>query len=256
MNNILITGSNGFIGKNLKSELENFSDIKIFEFNRNDTISYLDNIIEEIDFIFHFAGEVRPTSSDEEFNKSHGVLTKNIISLLEKKNLKIPILLTSSTHASTAKNAYGKTKRDTEDLIIEYGERNDVSVLIYRLFHVFGEGCKINYNSVISTWIYNSINNLELNIFDREIKMRYIYVHDLINNFIKELNIGDKNSDINKVFYEVPLYYDTTLGNVVDYLEEFKKNIKNNTYKIEDNNFKSKLFKVYQSYLGALGKKD
>ncbi len=244
--NILITGSKGFIGKNLRNQLSINKDFKIVEFNREDSFEYLKTCIKNIDFIYHLAGEVRPTSTDEEFMLSHNTLTNKLIEIMEKNNIKVPIVLASTKHASNPQNMYGKTKLDTENIIREYGKRNNVSTVIYRLSHVFGEGCKPNYNSVISTWIYNSINNLEINIFNRDIKMRYVYVQDISKDFINRIN--DNSTD--KVFYELTNFFDTTLGEVVDYIYEFKNNINNDKYYIqEDNEFKKKLFDVYKSYI-------
>lgn len=251
--NILITGSKGFIGKNLKKELLNNRDINIFEFNRDDSFDSLNEIIKDLDFIFHFAGEVRPSSSSEDFVSSHNTLTIQIIKCIESNNCRIPILFTSSKHASNPKNIYGQTKQETEDIIKEYSSRNDVPIYIYRLPHVFGEGCKSNYNSVISTWINNSIRDLEINIFDRNIIMKYVYVQDVIKDFIKKININKKD----KIFHEIEPHYDTTLGEVVDYITEFKLNINNEKYFIiENNEFKKKLFLVYRFYKNELLNKE
>lgn len=244
--NILITGSKGFIGKNLKKELLNLSYIDIYEFNRCDSFASIEDIIGKIDFIFHLAGEVRPTSSDEEFIASHNNLTTQLINIIEKNNKKIPILLTSSKHASNPNNMYGLSKKETEDIIKEYGDKNKVSVMIYRLSHVFGEGCKPNYNSVISTWIYNSINDLEFNVFDRKIPMKYLYVQDIVQDFIQRI----ENHPLKEIYYDIDDSYDTTLGEVIDYLNEFKLNINNENYHPEKNNiFKVKLYNVYLDYL-------
>ena len=250
MKNILITGSNGFIGKNLKQQLLKLNDINIYEFNRYDTIEDIEKYIKNIDFIFHLAGEVRPDSSEDEFNNSHGVLTKQIIDILQKYKLNIPILLASSKHAQNPKNAYGKTKKDTEDIIINYSKQNNTAVYIYRLSHLFGEGCKPNYNSVISTWIYNSIKNLPINIYDRNIDMRYLYVQDVVNDFIKNIY---KNNDGQIHWCDIEEQYDTTLGEVVDYINEFKNNINSENYKIDNNVFKKKLFDVYLDYIRFYG---
>ena len=71
MYNILVTGSNGFIGKNLLNRLKNDENINILEFNRNNTIEDLNKLISQSDFIIHLAGEVRPNSSDEDFKESN-----------------------------------------------------------------------------------------------------------------------------------------------------------------------------------------
>lgn len=245
LKNILITGSKGFIGKNLKKELLKNKNINLFEFNREDSFDSLDKIVKDVDFIFHLAGEVRPSSSNEEFILSHNILTNQIIQNIEKYNRQIPILFTSSKHAINPQNMYGKTKQETENIIKEYSLKNNVSVFIYRLSHVFGEGCKPNYNSAITTWMYNSIKNLEIKVFNRDIALQYLYVQDIVIDFVNKINEDNKE----KIFYEVEPFFDTTLGKVVDYINEFKKNENDSKYSIaNDNEFKTKLFHVYNHY--------
>lgn len=250
MLNILVTGSKGFIGKNLCNSLKNNENINILEFDRNNTIEELHKLISKCDFIIHLAGEVKPSSSDEEFRKSNVTLTKLILDILEYQNKFVPVLLASSIHAKLLKNEYGKTKRDSEILIEEYSKEKKVNCFIYRLPHVFGEGCKENYNSVVSTWIHNSIKNLEINVFDRNIQMHYVYVQDVVKEFISSLNINSE-----QLYFEIEIEYETTLGEVVDFINEFKLNILNKNYKIENNEFKEKLFKTYQDYYWKLNAK-
>ena len=245
MRNILITGANGFIGKNLINKL-NVDSINILTFTKENNLEELKKLLLMSDFIYHFAGEVKPNSSNEEFKEANVTLTKIMIKILEENNRKIPILLASSIHAKLLKNEYGRTKRDSEILIEEYSKNNNIQCYIYQLPHVFGEGCKANYNSVISTWISNRINNLEINVFNRDIQMNYVYVQDIIESFIRHLeNKNNLYVDVNKV-------YETTLGEVVDYLKEFNENINNNSFEIKDNEFKQKLFITYKDYYKKL----
>ena len=58
--NILVTGSEGFIAKNLILELENFK-YKIIKFDKNN-VNDLENKILKSDLIFHLAGENRSKS--------------------------------------------------------------------------------------------------------------------------------------------------------------------------------------------------
>ncbi|RBQ29251.1 NAD-dependent epimerase/dehydratase family protein [Aliarcobacter vitoriensis] len=241
--NILITGSNGFIGKNLLKKL-NIDDFNILEFNRNDSLDILEKHIIQSDFIIHLAGEVRPNSSGDDFKTSNTLLTQNIINILKKQDKKIPILMASTIHAKLLKNEYGKTKREAEVLIEEYSKYINTNCSIYRLPHVFGEGCKANYNSVISTWIYNSINNIEINCFDRNIEMHYVYVQDIVDEFIFTIQNGLQND----LYIEPEKVYITTLGEVVDIIKEFKKNIQNVNYIINNFEFKQKLFNTYLDY--------
>ena len=241
MLNVLITGANGFIGKNLIKKIDK-NNINILTFTKDNSIDELQKLLLISDFIYHFAGEVKPDSSASEFEKANVKLTSIIIQILEENHRKVPILLTSSIHAKLIKNEYGRTKKDSEILVQKYSQNNNVQCFIYQLPHIFGEDCKANYNSAISTWIYNSINNLEINVFSRDIKMNYVYVQDIVAKFL--LHLEDKKSN---PYVDIDDIFETTLGEVVDYLDEFSKNINNSDFKI-NNEFKQKLFITYKDY--------
>lgn len=163
----------------------------------------------------------------------------------KRKRKKSLFYFASSIHAENPKNDYGVTKKQSEEIIVQYGLSRNVPVYIYRLFHIFGEECRPNYNSVISTWIYNSIHDLDIQVFDRQIVMHYSYVQDVAKEFASHLR--DEVHPTN-CFFKSSLIYDTTLGEVVDYINEFKNNIQNSEYQILDNAFKQKLFSTYQDY--------
>jgi UDP-2-acetamido-2,6-beta-L-arabino-hexul-4-ose reductase len=244
MTNVLITGSGGFIGKNLIKFLQKDKDIKIEEFKRCDDDNYLADCILKADFIFHLAGEVRPTSSDDNFRASNLDLTRKLITLLNKHQKAIPIVFTSTVHATNSSNAYGDTKRSAEQLIENYSMKNGVVCWIYRLPHIFGEGCKPNYNSVVSTWIYNAILDLEINVFNRDVKMTYCYVQDIIEQFSRHL-VSQENH--NNIYCAPSNTYDTTLGEVVDIINGFK-NQSSDCSKNVNVEFKGKLKQTYQWY--------
>lgn len=243
MLSILVTGSKGFIGKNLLKKLDS-NYFNILEFNRDDSLETLEKQIIQSDFIVHLAGEVRPNSSNDDFKSSNTLLTQNIVDFLKKNNKNTPILMASTIHAKLLKNEYGKTKREAEVLIENYSKETNAKCFIYRLPHVFGEGCKPNYNSVISTWIYNSIHDLEINCFDRNIQIHYVYVQDIVNDFISF--IDKQNSQ--EMYIEPKSIFETTLGEVVDFIDEFKQNIGFQDYSSQTSEFKQKLFKTYLDY--------
>ncbi|WP_052502700.1 NAD-dependent epimerase/dehydratase family protein [Halarcobacter anaerophilus] len=243
MPNLLVSGSKGFIGKNLLKRF-NGKNLNILEFNRNDSLEKLKNFVKQSDFIIHLAGEVRPNSTDDDFKNSNTLLTKNIIDILKKYDKKIPILMASTIHAKLLKNEYGKTKREAEILIENYSKDTNTKCFVFRLPHVFGEGCKPNYNSVISTWIYNSIHDLEINCFDRDIVMNYVYVQDIVDEFFSII----ENKSLQDIYIEPKNIYHTTLGEVVDIINEFKQNVENQDYKPTESEFKEKLFNTYLDY--------
>jgi len=243
MLNILVTGSKGFIGKNLLKKLDS-NYFNILEFNRDDSLETLEKQILQSDFIVHLAGEVRPNSSNDDFKNSNTLLTQNTVDILKVHDKNIPILMASTIHAKLLKNEYGKTKREAEILVENYSKETNTKCFIYRLPHIFGEGCKPNYNSVISTWIYNSIHDMEINCFDRSIEMHYVYVQDIVDDFISIID----NQVSKEIYIEPKKVYKTTLGEVVDFIGEVKHNIKSQDYQASSSEFKQKLHETYLYY--------
>lgn len=82
MKTVLVTGSEGFIGKNLIARLQELDNIAIKSFDKEDSIDTLKKYLKESDIIFHFAGVNRPKNV-EEFEKVNTGLTKTLIKLLE-----------------------------------------------------------------------------------------------------------------------------------------------------------------------------
>lgn len=244
MTNILVTGSKGFIGRNLLKRLD-FERFNILEFRREDSLELLEKLVVQSDFIVHLAGEVRMERSYKTFYESNTLLTYEIVHILKSYNKNVPILMTSSIHAEFSRNKYGETKRKSELILEKYFRKSNVEGFIYRLPHVFGEGCKPNYNSVVSTWIYNSVNDLEINCFDRSIQMQYVYVQDLVDEFVSIIKGKQKCSSL----YITPRkIYPTTLGEVVDMIDEFKECIENQNFNSKDSELKQKFRKVYLYY--------
>ena len=103
---VLVTGSNGFIGKNLLERLSRVEDITVSTYAREDAKESLEEKVLEADFIFHLAGINRP-ENPEEFYEGNRDLTQRIVNAAKKSTKDIPILMTSSTQAERD-NDYGK----------------------------------------------------------------------------------------------------------------------------------------------------
>ncbi|WFO19446.1 NAD-dependent epimerase/dehydratase family protein [Pseudoalteromonas sp. H100] len=73
--NILVTGANGFIGKNLCIHLKEAGFESIETITRDDTDESIDKKVNSADFIYHLAGVNRP-ENDAEFQAGNTDLTK------------------------------------------------------------------------------------------------------------------------------------------------------------------------------------
>jgi UDP-2-acetamido-2,6-beta-L-arabino-hexul-4-ose reductase len=63
--NILITGANGFLGKNLIERLVQMDDINIMHYSRGTSKLLLEKNLQDCDFLFHFAVVHRPKDPAE-----------------------------------------------------------------------------------------------------------------------------------------------------------------------------------------------
>lgn len=93
---ILVTGSEGFIGKNLISELRNMQFHEIFEYDKNTDKGLLDKYCKEADFVFHLAGVNRPQEQSEFMEGNFG-FTSVLLDNLKKYKNACPVMLSSST---------------------------------------------------------------------------------------------------------------------------------------------------------------
>ena len=112
---VLVTGSDGFIGKNLVVNLGERENFSVIEFSTQDIFSNLENAIKETDFIVHLAGVNRPTD-EKDFQKVNVDFTQDLCDIIKKINKEIPIAFASSTQAELD-NPYGRSKLAAEKIL-------------------------------------------------------------------------------------------------------------------------------------------
>ena len=237
---VLITGSNGFIGKNLKAHLNEIEDVEIITYDVEDAIDKIKDNLDEIDFIFHLAGVNRP-QTPEEFYQGNSDLTKQIVDLIKDKN--IPLVITSSIHAEKD-NDYGKSKKLAEDYIRE----NLSNYYIYRLHNVFGKWCRPNYNSVVATFCHNIANDLDITINDESTALDLIYIDDICYEFVRLIKGEKPEEQVDGVCYINPRY-NVTLGYIAKKLYGFRDSMNSIYVPNTGDEFTKKLYSTYISYL-------
>ena len=258
--NILVCGSNGFVGKNLVANLYNIKNgtnrtrnIKIdniYEYDKDSTIEQLERYCKDCDFVFNLAGVNRP-KDDKEFMEGNFGFASTLLEMLKKHNNKCSVMLSSSIQASLqgryANSEYGKSKLAGEELFFNYAKENNVKVLVYRFPNLFGKWCRPNYNSAVATFSNNIANDLPITINDPSVELELVYIDDLVEEMFDALE-GKEHND-GKYCY-VPVSYKKTLGEIVDLLYSFKKQPETLVMpSIPDKSFEKKLYSNYLSYL-------
>jgi UDP-2-acetamido-2,6-beta-L-arabino-hexul-4-ose reductase len=243
MSNILITGSDGFISKNLIQRLKD-TDHSLFLYSKKNTFDFLDNALLQADIIYHFAG-VNKSIHKEDFKRVNIDLTQYIIEFIEKNNLKIRIIFSSSTQADL-NNIYGLSKLKAEELLSKYAKKTNNQVFIYRLNGIFGKWSKPDYNSVVSTFCHRIINSLPTKIEGPNKKLTLTYIDDLVDDF-KEDIISKTNKKVS--FIKPSKKYVITVKKIYETIHTFDQARKNFMSENVGSGINRKLYATYLSYL-------
>lgn len=214
---ILVTGANGFIGKNLILRLREQGRGEVLTLERGDGDSSLRDALAQADAVVHLAAENRP-ADPAAFDEVNTGLTHRLCQTLQALGKPTPVLFTSSAQAEQD-NPYGRSKLAAEEVLNTLAQRNGNPVAIYRLPGVFGKWCRPNYNSVVATFCHNKAHDLPVQINDSNFCVRLVYVDDVINAFLQTLQQPSAGLSRPVVAPE----YSITLGKLSDQIDAFKK---------------------------------
>lgn len=213
---ILVTGSRGFVGKNLCVRLGELPGYEVVRFDRGEAVNALIEKLERVDAVIHLAGENRPRD-EADFAIVNGGLTEAVCAAIETSGRRIPLILASSIQAERD-NPYGRSKRAAELAVERLSDRTGNPSVIYRLQGVFGKWCKPNYNSVVATFCHNIANDLPIQVNDAAAGLRLVYVDDVVNEFLSALEA--MNDGVCR--REVAPEYSITLGELAAQIQAFK----------------------------------
>lgn len=243
---VLVTGANGFIGKNLIAELCRREDITVFSFDIDTPKELLDEYCRDCDFVYNLAGVNRPEHV-EEFIEGNFGFASTLVQTLKKYHNICPIMNSSSIQAAL-ENPYGKSKKAGEEMMFAYGQETGAPVYIYRFPNVFGKWCRPNYNSAVATFCHNIAHYLPIQVNNRDTVMHLVYIDDVVEELLQALECHPHMAEDGYCY--VPVEHEITLGEIVDLLYSFKES--RQTFMISDmteNSFEKKLYSTYLSYL-------
>lgn len=270
---ILITGAKGFVGRNLSENLKTIRDGKnltrpdlkigeIYEYDQGDTEEDLERFCADCDFVFHLAGVNRP-EDPKEFREGNVGFSSVLLEKLKKNGNPCPVLLSSSVQASLSgrfgDSAYGRSKREGEDLFFRYGEETGAKVLVYRFPNLAGKWIRPEYNSAVGTFCHHIANDLPVTVNDPSVELEILFIDDLLEEFYDALEGREHHCEFDgteAVFSEegrycaAPVTYRVTLENVIRCLRQFREQPETLFLPpIPAGSFEKKLYSMYLSYL-------
>lgn len=239
---ILVTGAEGFIGRNLCFRLREAGYNELIKIDRNTSSEDLEHGLKQADFIFHLAGINRP-ENESEFEEGNSNLTKYIVDILQENNKAIPVMLSSSIQAES-NNAYGKSKASAERIIQQYGITTQAPYYIYRLPNVFGKWCRPNYNSFVATFCHRIANDEDITINDPSAVVNLVYIDDFCTDALKLLS-GNFDAGY-RTFGPI---YSVTVGEVAQLIHRFKESRQTLITEDVGQGFTRALYSTWLSYL-------
>jgi len=268
---ILVTGSAGFVGKNLVESLKNIRDGKdrtrnvkiteIFEYDLDTAPELLEEYCRKADFVFNLAGVNRPKER-EEFMEGNFGFASTLFEALKKHDNTCPVMISSSIQATCIgryDSDYGRSKKAGEELAFAYGEETGAKVLVYRFPNLFGKWCRPNYNSAVATFCHNMANDLPITVNDPSVQLELLYIDDLVNEMLDALEGKEHRCEFDGIetllkeqgkYCAAPVSHKVTLGEIVELLESFKAQPSTLLMpSIPKGSFAIKLYSTYLSYL-------
>ena len=240
---VLVTGADGFIGKNLCVSLIRSSDIEVLKFSHESSLENLPGLVKNADFIVHLAGVNRP-KDEKEFFEGNADLTKLICDAIRASGKKIPIILSSSIQAERM-NPYGRSKLQAEMHLMNLYMETDNPVYIYRLPNVFGKWCQPNYNSAVATFCHNISHDLPIQVNDPSAPLTLVHIGDVVTSFIKVMLEQPKET----LHIDIEPIYHITVGELADQLYQFKKSRETLVSEAVGDGFMRVLYATYISYI-------
>ena len=226
MPTILITGANGFVGKNLQLHLSERKDVQVRCFTRANTVDELPALLNGADFVFHLAGVNRP-QDPAAFVVGNAGLTQALCTALAQVatttgRKKVPVVFASSIQAAQD-NAYGQSKRAAEDALFALQRSHGVPVHVFRLPNVFGKWTRPNYNSAVATFCHNIARGLPIQVNNPDAALSLVYVDDVVQRFVQLMDGAAPCQDA-EGFDQVQPVYTTTVVEQAEAIKGFRDN--------------------------------
>lgn len=240
---VLITGANGFIGKNLLLHLAERKKVEVLCFTRNNTSADLCHLISQADLVFHLAGVNRP-QDPAEFKQGNADLTQALCDTLKQAGKATPVVYSSSIQAESD-NLYGASKLAAEDILLAYATETNAPVHIYRLANVFGKWARVNYNSAVATFCHNISQGLPIQINDPSALINLVYIDDVVKSFLQVMDGQLTETG----FVDVTPHYQISVGDLAEQIQAFKDSRDSLITENVGNGLVRALYSTYVSYL-------
>lgn len=214
--NILVTGSDGFLGKNLIASLSETDKFNPISFLKKNNLTDLKKKILVSDAIVHLAA-INRSEVKKDFLKTNFKFTKIICDIVSNSNKKPLIIYASSVHDRELTD-YGLSKKKSIIFLKKFSQKKKINTIILRLPRVFGKWSKANYNSFVATLCEYMQNNKKIELVNKNQLLDLCHIDQVIGEILYHL----KNNKLKKKFQIINLKNFFTIS-VLELFQKMKR---------------------------------
>jgi UDP-2-acetamido-2,6-beta-L-arabino-hexul-4-ose reductase len=237
---ILVTGADGFVGRNLCVRLRELGFELLPVTRQAGDVAAAARVA---DAIVHLAGSNRP-ADPADFMAINRDFSARLGEAIIAGGRSIPLIV-ASTQNVLDDNDYGRSKLAGEQALVAAGAAIGAPVHVFRLPNIFGKWSRPNYNSGIATFCHNIARDLPVEIHNPASPLRLVYIDDVIETFVALLGTPEAPGGLK----EVTPVYESTVGAVADTIRGFRADRGDNLIADVGTGLTRALYATYVSFL-------
>lgn len=244
MTKILVTGSRGFIGKQVINKLNSSDVITDSIDSKRIDLKNIEEVMKlnSSDVVIHLGGKTRKGLVWEEYFNNNVVGTLNILEYCILKKIKKMIFVSSYVYGKPKKlpiseehsiephNFYTKSKYLAEQLCEFYAKNSDLDIIILRPFNIFGRTLPKGF--LISNLLKSIQTNEKITITNKDSKRDFLHIDDFVDIILKI-----KDSDFKFEIFNVGSGKSYSFNEVIEKIENISMEKLNLEYIENEENF-------------------
>lgn len=183
---ILVTGSSGFVGSHLVSELSENNEVVGYDLKDGENIlntKKLQEKLKNVEVVIHLAALVSPAESWEkpkEYFETNTLGTLNTLLTSIGNNVRRFIFTSSAAVYGDIQTPYSASKKSAEEIVNLYNDK--IETVIIRPFNIYGLGQNPSYGYAIHNFIKGITKKSEISIYgDGKQTRDFISVYDVVD---------------------------------------------------------------------------
>lgn len=238
---IVVTGADGFIGRNVQVRLGELG-MKVLPLVRGSDRDAWFSAVAAADAVIHLAGANRPADPADFMAVNHG--TADLLAQAVHAAKRPVRIAYTSTSRATEPTSYGRSKLAGEEQLRRLAAETGSPVHVLRLPNVFGKWARPNYNSAVATFCHNIARDLPIQVNDPGACLRLVYIDEVVETLVAivEERVPDGIAIVEPV-------YETTVGAVAETIAGFRRDRADNLIDVVGAGLTRALYSTYVSAL-------